>query len=149
MVQPLISSSAMATWVLTCTIAGVSPAQMGYSPRSQPNSSAFCTAGIARVRLWNMWWWVLTRPGVTRWCRASINSSARALQPGGRSPVGPMNSIRLLRMKIDASASSRHASSSVAMQRALWIRRVDTPGFGQPASGIGLALAFLPLFFFL
>ncbi len=40
----------MATWVDTCTISGVSPAQIGYSPRSQPNSSASCTPGIARVR---------------------------------------------------------------------------------------------------
>ena len=34
---------------------------------SQPNSSASCAAGTARVSVWNMWWWVLTRPGSTTW----------------------------------------------------------------------------------
>ena len=50
--------------------------------------------------IWYMWWWVLTRPGITRWPRASITSSAVC----GRSAAGPMASIRWSRMKTDASA---------------------------------------------
>ncbi len=123
MVQPLINSSAMATWVLTCTISGVSPAQRGYRPWSQPNSSAFCTPGMARVRLWYMWWWVFTMPGVTRWWRASITSSACCMSAGS-SAVGPMKAMVLSRIKIEASCSSRDVSSWVAMVWAWWISRV-------------------------
>ena len=123
-VQPLSSSSAMATRLLTCTISGVRPAQIGYRARSQPNSSAFCACGMARVRLWYMWWWVLTRPGSTRWPRASITSSAVA----GNSAAGPMASIRLSRTKTDAWRSSRDwfgsGWSKVATQSALRMSRV-------------------------
>jgi hypothetical protein len=90
-VQPLISSSAIATWVDTCTISGVRPAQIGYSVFNQPNSSAFCAAGTARVSDWTMWWWVFTRPGVTTWLRASISSPrwrTSSSTSGGTAPAG-------------------------------------------------------------
>ena len=41
-------------------------AHSGYSDCNQPNSGLSVIGGYARVRFWNRWWWVLTRPGVTR-----------------------------------------------------------------------------------
>jgi hypothetical protein len=62
-VQPDRISSAMAVWVDTAIISGVSRAQIGYRLVSQLNSSPSWAAGTTRVRLWYMWWWVLTRRG--------------------------------------------------------------------------------------
>ena len=58
--QPDCSSSAIAVSVDTSIISGVRCAQILYRFVSQPNSSAFCAAGTARVRLWYMWWCVFT-----------------------------------------------------------------------------------------
>lgn len=64
-VQPDSISSAMAVWVETWIISGVRCDHSMYRLVSHENSSASCAAGTARVRLWYMWWCVLTRPGIT------------------------------------------------------------------------------------
>src|SRR5450830_585737 len=84
-----------------------------------------------------MWWWVLTRPGVTRQPRRSSTSSAWSAK-SARSAAGPMASMRWPRMNTDASLSSRRCSSKVATQRALRSSRVLLmTGLGQRSGGGG------------
>jgi hypothetical protein len=93
---------------------------MGYKPVSQLNNSAFCTAGMARVKLWHMWWCVFTMPGMTTWCWASITLSA----VWGKLLAGPMAWMQLSLTKMEALRSSSPASLSVAMVWALWMSKV-------------------------
>ncbi|MNW10691.1 hypothetical protein D3C71_2079540 [compost metagenome] len=75
----------MAVWVDTAIISGVRRAQIGYRLVNQLNSSPSWAAGTTRVRLWYMWWWVLTRPGMTTLPLRSSTSSAVC----GSSALGP------------------------------------------------------------
>ena len=84
---------------------------------SQPKSSASCAAGTARVRLWYMWWWVLTRPGITTCPCMSITSARRssiALRySAGRSAVAPAHRMAGPSATTAPSAISRRWSSIV------------------------------------
>ena len=54
------------------------PAHSGYRPDSHSNRVPLTVGAYDLVRFWYMWWWVLTRPGVTRQPQASRVSARPA-----------------------------------------------------------------------
>src|SRR5690554_2284414 len=135
-VQPLRISSAIAVSAEMYTASLVSPAQMGYRVFSQLNRLESCA--IARVRVWYMWWWVLTIPGMTMWPLRSMISSAS----DGSSLVGPTCSMTLSRMNTPPSEISRRSRSMVTSVCAWRTRTVPISSSSlQTVGGDELALS--------
>ncbi len=86
------------------------PAHSGYRPDSHSNRVPLTVGAYDLVRFWYMWWWVLTRPGVTR------QPAASSVSPRG-GPGSPAPPTALISPPVTATqppASSRCSASQVA-----------------------------------
>src|SRR3954469_18073835 len=99
---------------------------------SQSNSPPVSAGANARVRFWYRWWWVLTRPGVTRQPRASIVRTAA----GRGSAEDPIPLISPSVTATQPPGISRRASSTVATRSASVTSR---------SAGAGCMAAILPV----
>src|SRR5215469_9274428 len=118
-VQPPRGSSARPTHADKYAASSSRPAHSGYRPDSHWNRVPLTVGAYDLVRFWYRWWWVLTRPGVTRQplasrtCRAGGSGSAAEPTPVMRPPV----------TATQPPASSRRCASQVATSLAPVITR--------------------------
>src|SRR5215472_4535293 len=108
-VQPPRASSARPTQADRYAASSSRPAHSGYRPDSHWNSVPLTVGAYDLVRFWYRWWWVLTRPGVTRQPLAS-----RVCVAGGTGSAGEPTPV--MRPPVTATqppASSRRCASQV------------------------------------